>query len=132
MTTMITFVRGRISSVPFCSAFRGICRRILWILGRPATAGATAAFIALGATAYVVMLLMSFGLGLRLRDAALVQKKENETLRRMEAQAREQEARFVERHRQFLEIMQEITALKYLTPENASLSEARGDTFLRQ
>lgn len=106
-------------------------QRAASFLEGPAIAGVATASIALGATLYIAMLLMSFDFGMRLRDIDLAHKRESEAIQQMEVRSREQEAGFAERHKILLHTMQEITALKYLTPENTALSAARGNTLFR-
>lgn len=127
----ILFVHRKVSSVPSFSVFRSIARRVMLFLERPAIAGVAAAFVALGVLLYIAMVLMGFDFGVRLRDTTAAYTKESENLMQMEARAREQEAGFVERHRLLIQNMREIVVLKYLTRENAAVSEARGGTLSR-
>ena len=123
MTTLI-LAHQKISSSLSLSAFRVERARAISFFENQMLTGIAAAFLILGAILYMGMLLMSFGFGVRLRDISLSVGRMDTEIERMEVLDREREASFAARHKIVLEGMQEIVTLKYLTPENASLSEA--------
>lgn len=123
MTSLVLVHRSISSSLSFLP-FRAVRERAASLITRHAVAGVAAAFIALGVVLYITALLMSFGLGVRLRDSAGAGKRESEDLKRREVLEYQREAGFSQRHRESLAAMQEVTTLRYLTAESASLSEA--------
>ncbi len=107
---------------------RGAWTRHARILASPSLAGVSAAATAVGVIVYVAMLLMTFDLGVRLREAAIAVARDSEEVARMEVMEQEQEAQFAVRHQAFLERMEHIAVLKYLAPGGPAVSEARSAT----
>lgn len=103
---------------------RAVGDRLVAYFSSPVFAGVCATVVALGAILYIGMLLVSFDMGLRLRDASLGLARESEDVKRMEVRERERDAQFAVRHRAFLDGMEEITALRYLAPGSTAVSEA--------
>ena len=131
MTTLILAHRRISSSLPL-ARLGAVRERMTAFFESPAIGGIAATFVLLGAILYISMLLMSFNLGVRMRDIAIHTGRYDEEVRRMELLEREREAGFAFRHEATLKNMQEIADLKYLTPKNASLSEARTTTPFHQ
>jgi len=95
------------------------------------TSTAIAVFM-LGTIVYIGMLVMSFDVGVRLRDISAGTSRHGEEVTRMELLEREREAGFASLHQATLNSMQEISQLKYLAPGSTAVSEARGDTRSHQ
>lgn len=124
MTTLILSHR-KISSQLSLAAVRAAEMRYAAFLGHPVLAAVFAVCIAGGALVYLVMLLATFDLGVRLRDASTAVARQGEELKRMEVLEQEREAQFSVRHREQLERMEKIATLRYLTPKRTAVSEAR-------
>lgn len=127
MTTLVLAHRRIVTSSP-AAAVRTCWGRVVSVLDTPVITGATATFILLGATLYIVALLMSFDLGVRMREISAAETREGATLKRMEVAEYQREASFGERHSTALSAMEEITVLRYLSPHDTSLTEAHHDT----
>lgn len=122
--TTLTLAHKKISSPLSLVATRAVGSRAASFFAHPALAALSATALAVGAILYVVMLFASFDLGLRARDASLQIARESEDVKRMEVRERERDAQFAVRHRAFLDSMQEITTLRYLSPGSTAVSEA--------
>lgn len=123
MTTLVLAHRRMIASSP-AAALRAGWDRVVSIGDTPAITGIAATFILLGAILYITTLLMSFDLGVRMREISAAEAREGTELKRMEVAEYQSEAVFGERHSVALSAMEEITVLRYLSPHDTSLSEA--------
>lgn len=122
--TALILAHKKISFPLPLAAARAATSRAASFLAHPALAALSASALTLGALLYVVMLLASFDLGMRVRDASLQIARESEDVKRMEVRERERDAQFATRHRAFLDGMQEITTLRYVAPGSTAVSEA--------
>lgn len=122
MTTFVLAHRKISSPIPG-EGLRVVRERSASLLGNPMLAVTLAVGIAVGAGAYIAMLFVSFDLGVRLHHASAAYERQGEELKRMEVIGQEREAQFSMRHNAFLEGMERIVTLKYLTPERTAVSE---------
>lgn len=131
MTTH-TIAHQKISSSLLTPAIRTVHERMVFFFNHRVLTGVCAVWIILGAVLYTGLLFMSFDLGVRLREVSLATGNRDKEVQRMEVREREQEAGFSVRNQAFLTGMQETAAIKYLTPESATVSEAKTVTPFRQ
>lgn len=131
MTTLILAHRRISSSLPL-ARWIFVRERLAFVFESPVLTGTAMTVLILGAIVYIGMLLMSFDMGVRMRDISAETSRHSDTVKRMVLLEREREAGFASRHQAALKSMQEISQLKYLTPGSTAVSEARGDTRSHQ
>lgn len=77
---------------------------------------------------YVAALIMGFNLRMRIDSALNERYRREQEVKQREIALREAEANLVSRHRDFIENMQAVSAVKYLTPGGMTVSQVSGRT----